>query len=236
MSINNNFSLLETILFNPNEGFYLLDKHFDRLFNAIQDFKKLNTLLFPKELTKAYIYKLLVNQVANNDDYQRVRLLVNAIDSKVKIESIQLAIPRFSYCSLEEASQSEPCFNVVLDTQPSKTIKMSPFILHKTTQRDMYDLARERTGCDYHATEDKPFDVILWNEHQEITETSIANIAIRFMTTKDTDHPFVWKTPKIECGLLPGVFRSFLLDHEEKLIEDVITIDELIQAAKVIVT
>lgn len=105
-------------------------------------------------------------------------------------------------------------------------------MLHKTTRRDVYDLSRKRTKCDWHATIDEPFDVIMWNQNRQISETSITNIAIRF-NINDNQH--VWKTPPVECGLLPGVFRSYLLEHQQEnnLVEEIITIEDLKQAQKV---
>ncbi|KAI9483570.1 MAG: aminotransferase [Benjaminiella poitrasii] len=228
MQINNDFSLLETILFHPTQGFYLLKRHLNRLFVAIDDFKEINPELFPHPPTKEKVNDYLHRNVPCNGYYRRVRLLVDASDSNITVENTVLSKPEFDYRSLEEAALSDPRFNVILDTQPIST-KNDPFILHKTTQRTVYDLARERTHCDYHATEDKAFDVILWNEQHEITESSIANIAIRFPLN---DKRTIWKTPKIECGLLPGVARSFLLEETKEMVEDVITVDELIQAAK----
>ena len=74
------------------------------------------------------------------------------------------------------------------------------------------------------------FDVLLYNEKNEITECSIANIAIEcYDAEKDVKF---WKTPKIECGLLGGVMRSYLIDNE-KIIPGVITLDEITSAQQV---
>ena len=72
------------------------------------------------------------------------------------------------------------------------------FLYHKTTRR----------GAD---------GLIFWNERGEITESSIANVAVPI------DGELC--TPPIECGLLPGVFRNHLLARGE-IKERVITIDE----------
>lgn len=137
--------------------------------------------------------------------------------------------PSFSYESLEDAANSEPCCNIVLDKEPILEKPNNPFVIHKTTRRGMYDKSRERTSCDWHAALDKPFDVVLWNERGEITETSIANIAIRVCE----NGKYVWKTPKVECGLLPGVFRSFLISSNQNVIEDVINVEDLKRVQKV---
>jgi branched-subunit amino acid aminotransferase/4-amino-4-deoxychorismate lyase len=156
-----------------------------------------------------------------------VRLLVDT-KLNVTVEHTQLPTPTSSHETLEAAAASMPHIGIVLDLEPFNLATDDPFIIHKTTKRDMYNISRKRTNCDWHATAQQPFDVILWNKNNEITETSITNIAIQF----SIDDKLVWKTPKVECGALPGVFRSFLLQKGE-MIEDVITVQELIQADKV---
>src|SRR6476659_6480576 len=68
------------------------------------------------------------------------------------------------------------------------------FLYHKTTNRRVYDAAG-RPDAD---------DVILWNADRQVTETTIANIVAEIDGRK--------LTPPVECGLLPGTFRSQLLD------------------------
>lgn len=132
----------------------------------------------------------------------------------------------------------------MLDLQPLACSTTDPFLRNKTTRRDVYNEARQRVGG---GTEKGPFDVILWNKDRQVTESSIANIAIQSLG--ENGQP-VWRTPSVECGmwsyhvtneiddwshpigLLPGVFREALLASGE-LFEDVITVDELVQAQKV---
>jgi para-aminobenzoate synthetase / 4-amino-4-deoxychorismate lyase len=86
-----------------------------------------------------------------------------------------------------------------------------PMLRHKTTGRGVYERARE--GCDAST------DVILINERGEVTETSIANIAVL--------REGRWVTPPVSCGVLPGTMRAQLLD-ESKIVEGVIRADELV--------
>ncbi len=73
----------------------------------------------------------------------------------------------------------------------------SPFLYHKTTRRDPYNdrLAR-------HPDVD---DVLLVNERDEITESTIANVAVKLEGE--------WATPPVESGCLPGIYRRVLLDE-----------------------
>ncbi|GAN09481.1 conserved hypothetical protein [Mucor ambiguus] len=228
--INNSFELLETLLYIPDAGFYLLEQHLNRLEAAIKDFQKLDSTLFSTEISRQTVIDYLNNKVPQDGNYQRVRLLVGT-DSKITVEHTHLPAPTSSFESLEEAAASSPSINVVLDAEPFDLATNDPFIIHKTTRRDMYNLSRERTHCDWHANGQKPFDVVLWNKHKEVTETSITNIAVRFLV----DGKYVWKTPKIECGTLPGVFRTFLLQKGE-MVEDVITVQDLVKANEVFIT
>ena len=90
------------------------------------------------------------------------------------------------------------------------------FLYHKTTNRTVYEAAR--------ATRPECEDVILWNEGEEVTESTIANIAVR--------HNDQWFTPPVYCGLLPGTLRAALL-REGRLQERVITKEELLGADEV---
>jgi para-aminobenzoate synthetase/4-amino-4-deoxychorismate lyase len=69
------------------------------------------------------------------------------------------------------------------------------FLFHKTTLRDRYEEARGR-----HPDAD---DVLLINDRGEVTESTIANVAVRLGGT--------WWTPPIDAGLLPGVGRALAL-------------------------
>ncbi|GAA97100.1 uncharacterized protein L969DRAFT_96979 [Mixia osmundae IAM 14324] len=78
---------------------------------------------------------------------------------------------------------------------------------HKTTSRKVYDDARIRCGATLEPRTDAPFDVVMYNDRNEVTETTISNIAFR----RSADDQ-VWVTPSASCGLLPGVQRQELLD------------------------
>jgi len=80
---------------------------------------------------------------------------------------------------------------------------------HKTDWRVPYDQARrERPDCD---------DVLLYNEKGRITETTIANVAVR--------RGGRLVTPPVCDGLLPGVLREELLRRGE-IVEGGIGVDE----------
>ncbi len=87
---------------------------------------------------------------------------------------------------------------------------------HKTTRRELFDKARsENPHCD---------EVLLLNEHGQLTEGSYHNLVVKM------DGQLV--TPPLACGLLPGVLREELLDSgriTERILypDDVKRADEL---------
>lgn len=86
----------------------------------------------------------------------------------------------------------------------------SPFVFHKTTRRAFYDTARAaRPDVD---------DVLLWNPAGEITETTLANVALC--------RGGRWVTPPVRCGLLGGVMREELLARGE-WVEGIIRRDDV---------
>lgn len=91
-----------------------------------------------------------------------------------------------------------------------------PWTHHKTTRRAIYDEAR--------ATQPDCTDVILWTADGLLTESTFANIILRF----GAQH----FTPPLAAGLLPGVFRRHLLETG-KIEERILTVDELAKADEV---
>lgn len=78
---------------------------------------------------------------------------------------------------------------------PQPIDRDDPFLYHKTTNRALYENALAACpGFD---------DVLLWNEDGELTESTRANIIL------ELDGERV--TPPVSSGLLPGVYRGWLL-------------------------
>lgn len=84
------------------------------------------------------------------------------------------------------------------------------WLFHKTTHRDIYDRARQEAGpCD---------DVLLWNEHGQVTEATNANVVVEVNG--------VCVTPPVPCGLLPGTCRADMLARGT-IREAIVTLDDL---------
>lgn len=101
---------------------------------------------------------------------------------------------------------------LVLDTEPTEINCRV-----KTTQRGVYTSALQR----FKGLAD---DVLLYNSAGNVTETCIANIAIR----RDEK----WITPYVEDGLIDGIQRSHALENGS-VQEGQITLFELEQQVKV---
>ncbi|MDN4493525.1 aminodeoxychorismate synthase component I [Ureibacillus aquaedulcis] len=92
--------------------------------------------------------------------------------------------------------------------------KKNVFYYHKTTHRDNYSQFQQADV----------FDVLLWNEKEEITEFTNGNIVLEING--------VLYTPPIQCGLLAGTFREKLI-KEEIIQEKVLFLTDLENSSKV---
>jgi para-aminobenzoate synthetase/4-amino-4-deoxychorismate lyase len=129
---------------------------------------------------------------------------------------VRLRVNRYGEAQVEHASLAPErrVWRVALAHEPVDPREV--FLYHKTTHRQVYERARAaRPDCD---------DVILWNTHGEITESTLANVVVRMDGR--------YYTPPVECGLLAGVYREHLLQRG-LLRERVLTIDDLRRAEAV---
>ena len=142
------FSLLETILWSPEDGYFLLDYHLKRLTESAD--------YFGFVVQAAEIRRKLLDLESSFEKYShRVRLLVNAKGD-----------PRIEVSKLPEI----PARPVRIQLAHEAVQTSDVFLYHKTTYRAAYDRAMQSCpDCE---------DVLLWNERGEITESSIANVVV----------------------------------------------------------
>ncbi len=94
-----------------------------------------------------------------------------------------------------------------------------PFLYHKTTHRHVFDqewAAAREARCD---------DALFFNERGELTEGAIHNVFL----VKDG----LWRTPPVECGLLPGTLRAQILRERPDTREEVLILNDLLGADKI---
>jgi para-aminobenzoate synthetase/4-amino-4-deoxychorismate lyase len=143
------FRLLETVLWEPKSGFFLLEHHLKRLADSSDYFS------FPLDL-ESLRDRLRAAEKAFGSSSQKVRITVSA-NGGLSHETVEW--PR------EPATSSG---RICLSRFPVSSSDI--FLYHKTTNRRVYENAlREHPGCD---------DVILWNEKGELTESTIANLIL----------------------------------------------------------
>jgi para-aminobenzoate synthetase / 4-amino-4-deoxychorismate lyase len=142
------FSLLETILWMPKEGFSLREKHVARMLDSAS--------YFDIPLTKESLEEYL-NQLSSGFRMpQRIRVLLGQ-NGELNSESSPLV-----------AFVNKQPLQVSLATEPIDSSNV--FLFHKTTQRDVYNAARKgRKDVD---------DVLLYNEKGELTEFTIGNLVV----------------------------------------------------------
>jgi len=148
--------LLETILWTPEDGFFLLDYHLSRLQQSAEYFD------YYLDLEKAKV--VLGLEIKGKQNSQRIRLLLDKFGA-IQIESIDFDKPALT-----------DKYRVKLADQPIDSNDI--YLYHKTTNRSNYDyyLAKH---VDYN-------DVLLINEMGELTESCIANLVVEIDEKKYT--------------------------------------------------
>jgi para-aminobenzoate synthetase/4-amino-4-deoxychorismate lyase len=127
----------------------------------------------------------------------RVRLLLSS-DGSFTVENSEL-----------HSGQYGGCVRLSLERTSSNDV----FMRHKTTEREIYErqYAEARAvGLD---------EVIFQNERGEIAEGAISNVFIKKSGKMIT--------PALSCGVLPGVFRRYLLETAANAEEGIVTMEDL---------
>ncbi|MCU0541988.1 MAG: aminotransferase class IV [Oscillatoriaceae cyanobacterium Prado104] len=148
-----NFELLESLLWEPQNGYFLRDRHIERLKKSADYFN------FPVSLTGV---RNSLEELSRDlgTIAHKVRLTLSC-DGKLTLQSQTLDNGILKIGSLVGIAKRP------IDPQ-------NPFLYHKTTYRLPYTMALE-SQPDYR-------DVILWNQQGFVTESTIANIAIETPT------------------------------------------------------
>ncbi len=123
-----------------------------------------------------------------------------------------------------EVSADGAIFLEDVDVKPSTAVRVAlaaepvdsgdEFLRHKTSRRAVYERAL--------AARPRVQDVVLWNERGELTETCSANLVLELDGRR--------LTPPVASGLLPGTFRSQLLE-DGAIEEAVLPVDALARAS-----
>jgi len=188
------FDLLESLLWEPEQGFPYFRRHLKRLQESAEYFD------FPLDLSR--VHSELQNLTSTlPQEPHKIRLLVSR-SGAVKAQAIKLDTKKPGFADLPlAASPVDPA---------------NRFLYHKTTNREIYNQAlRARPGYQ---------DVLLYNHRSQITESTIANIAL------EKNGEFL--TPPVSCGLLPGVYRSLMLE-QGVIRESVLSIQDVLDNPRI---
>ena len=173
------FEVFETLGWTRNGGFSRLEEHLARARDSQRYF---NRPWFPGRVEAALAG--VPAELTGNPVYENgacVKFLLK-YDGGVEVKSAPPRRPDWRNLPLR------------LRLAERRTSSQDTFLYHKTTRREGYDSGFAA------AREDGFHEVIFCNEKGELTEGAISNIFIR----RGDD----WRTPRLECGLLPGLWRA----------------------------
>jgi para-aminobenzoate synthetase/4-amino-4-deoxychorismate lyase len=203
------FELIETLLWQPEDGYWLLERHLLRLASS--------ALAMSFDCGIDGIRRQLGQYASGFTRSMRVRLVL-AKDGRTELAAAPCDAPgllRLPACP-ERRDGDLP----EIDFAARAIDGRSPWLRHKTTRRDLYD-AELATG-----RERGLYDVVFLNVDGEVTEGCITNIVIyregRYMT------------PPVASGLLPGVMRQELLQDRERPVAETIMSPEDVRGAEAI--
>jgi para-aminobenzoate synthetase/4-amino-4-deoxychorismate lyase len=148
------------------------------------------------------------------DPEAAVAALKGSVTERVEQGRIRLTLARDGgLATVVEDLRSTPDrpVRVALDNEPVDPSDV--WLFHKTSLRAPYERRRERRP--------DVDDVLLVNLGGHVTESTIANLAVRLGDR--------WVTPPIEVGLLPGTYRDVLV-RDGTLAERAVTISEVREA------
>ena len=197
------FKLIETMLWHPESGYWLLDLHLARLAESAHYF------FYPFELEKIKggLHELgegFRNSASENK--QRVRLTLSK-QGELELTNSELPdgpFPEINPAAILKQEGGRDLPGAVFSSR--NTDSRSPYLFHKTTLRKLYD--DERTL----AVAKGYYEVLFINEKGEVTEGSYTNIFLQ------KDGKLI--TPPVSCGLLPGVLRNRLLQEYPEFVRE----------------
>ena len=177
------FDLLETLLLQ--DGHYVfLDRHLARLLTAAKRFGHLADM-------PAIRAALAAHAATYTHQLRRVRLLVSP-SGEITITCTALQSAPNDWLGASHAAER---VRIALALKPVDS--HHEFLRYKTTARSAYDV--------HIAPSEDAFDILLWNERNEVTEFTRGNVVVSLGGKLFT--------PPLGCGLLPGVLRAELLER-----------------------
>lgn len=173
--LHNELTLFETIRASREHGCRHLDQHLDRLAASCAYFG------FAFDRGAAHMSLLEASEALPSEALYRLRLAVDHTGV-------------MTLTSGELSPLNEPV-TLLLAAEPTHSGDV--FLRHKTSIRNRYDAAWKA------AEAQGAFDMLFFNERDELTEGGRSSVFLRFGEA--------WLTPPLSAGVLPGVMRGVLL-------------------------
>ena len=201
------FELIETLLWQPKQGYQFIIEHGQRLQNSAQYFNFIFSV--------AQYFAILEKKETELLETSRIRITLDR-EGNITIQATPCAKPApFKPNPTKLSSNKKICF--ATQTVSSR----NPYLYHKTTHRDLYNTTWET------ATKSGYIDTIFTNEKNEITEGCISNLFV----FKDN----ILRTPPLTAGLLPGIFRQILLEkYPEQVREQTLYKEDLLDKKAIV--
>ncbi len=200
------FQLFETILYTPGDGYYLLREHLERLQKGARYFKFFCD-------TERIRRRLLLEKEKFPARPHRVRVELRK-DGGISVDSSPCDAGKCFELPANALNSKSVLPKRKIAFSNEKVATENPWCFHKTTMRKLYNEEYLR------AQESGLFDVVFCNTRGEVTEGCITNVVICVEG--------VYKTPPVDCGLLPGVMRQHLLNNSVvPVVEERITVADV---------
>jgi len=181
------FHLIETLLWQPGSGYWLFEGHLARLAASARH------LCF--SMNEAGVRTGLAHLARDfSGSPMRVRLTL-AKDGGLELAATPCPAP--APLAWPPATREGELPRVIFSEK--QIAPDSSWLYHKTTRRELYDAERQR------AVDRGFYEVLFTNTRGEVSEGSISSVFILRQGEL--------LTPPVTCGLLPGVFRDYLLKN-----------------------
>ena len=192
-NIREGLELIETFLWDPDKGATDIDLHLERMCKSAENLK------FKFEIIKIKEKILEIN----SQSCLRCRLTLR-LDGTINLTTAPLSPNSKSW---------------VLGLSDSILSSSDPWLLHKSSNRVLYDAERANLpdGID---------EFIYLNERNEVCEGTITNIFVKIAGQ--------WLTPPLSSGCLPGVLRRKKIEDASCKVK-IVTFSDLQRAEKITV-
>ncbi len=195
-----------------------------------QDYHLIETILWDSHHQEFFLNELHLKRMKKSANELGFPYSERDIIERLESVSLKRAENAKIRLLLHRSGQIDVSVETIKSDNNKKRIKFSRFqtnaqdfyLQHKTSRRNLYEIELIQ------ARKEGYYDVIFCNNDNEITEGSFNNVIIQ----KGTN----FYTPPVKCGLLPGVYREYVINHPVlayPVIEKVLYLPDILKAEAV---